>query len=120
MPKQPEDHRPKATAPRQYAFTTKVEGEGGRTKTVTHHLPPAENAVQHLSGRALRDATLAGEEGELRLGFQMLEACGAKPEAIEALYDLPAPEMLEHIGAWMNFKPSEEDASLGESSSSSD
>lgn len=119
MPKQPQDRMPKATAPKFYTFTAKVKGDDGKVKTVTHQLPLAEDAVPHLEGRALRDATLAGDAGELRLGFQMLEACQAKPEAVDALYSLPAPEMLEHIAGWMNFKPSEEDASLGESDSSS-
>ena len=109
MPKTPQDHKKKATKAARYTFTV---GE------VTHTLPSVTDAMDKISGRDLRDASIE-EGGDMALGFKLLEAVGAKPEAVDALLDLPAPKTLEHIHAWMAFKPSEGDASLGESSSSS-
>ena len=85
----------------------------------TYRLPPGETAVSKIPGRFLRDAAMDGEEGQMRLGFAMLEHVDADPGAVDALYAMPAPEMLVRIQEWMTFKPSEEDASLGESSGSS-
>lgn len=84
----------------------------------TYALPPGETAVEKISGRFLRDAYMDGDEGQMRLGFAMLEHVDADEGALDALYSMPAPRMLEVIQEWMTFKPSEEDASLGESSSS--
>ncbi len=90
--KQPQDRKPKKA--KHFTFTV---GE------VTHSLPPASDGVENISGRALRDASMGGDEEQLRLGFSMLEACGAEQAAIDALYDLPASKMLENIRAWMTF-----------------
>lgn len=109
--KTPQDRKPKGD---RYQFTATVDG---KPKTFT--LPSAAEASTKVSGRFLRDAAMKGEEGQIALGFATLEAAGATEAAIDALYDMPAPEMLEHIGAWMQFKASPEDASLGESSGSS-
>lgn len=108
MPKQPQDRKPKQEPG---AYTFRHDGK-------TYRLPSGETAVSKIPGRFLRDAYMDGDEGEMRLGFAMLEHVDATPGAIDALYSMPAPEMLDHVRAWMTFKPSEEDASLGESSSS--
>lgn len=108
--KTPQDRKPKKSA-EVYTFTAK-----GKRYT----LPSAEDAATKVSGRFMRDAVMKGDEGEMALGFATLEAAGAKQEAIDALYDLPVGEMLEHLGAWMSFKAAPEDASVGESSGSSD
>jgi hypothetical protein len=115
MPKTPQDHQPKA-ADAAYSFT--VADDNGKPRT--YRLPPGETAVSKIPGKFLRDAYMDGDEGQMRLGFAMLEAVDADQGALDALYAMPAPEMLEHVQAWMSFKPSEEDASLGESSSSSE
>jgi hypothetical protein len=104
--KSPQDRKKKAA---ESAYTFTVSGK-------RHVLPDAAAAAAHVSGRFLRDAALNGEEGQLALGFATLEAAGASDAAINALYDLPAGEMLEHIQAWMTFKAAPEDASVGESS----
>lgn len=93
-------------------YTFEVDGE-------TFSLPSAETGAETLPGRFIRDAAMEGQEGQMRLGFALLEATGADPAAIDALYDLPGPQMIDHIQAWMEFKPSRGDASVGESSSSS-
>ena len=105
MPKQPQDRRPKANG----AYTFRHAG-----KTFT--LPSAEDV--DLPGRFTRDAIMDGEEGQARLGFALLEKV-ATTEAQDALYDMPTSVMLERIREWLEFKGSPEDASLGESSSSS-
>lgn len=110
MPKQPQDHKPKQQ-PNVYTF---------RHNGTTYRLPSGETAVDKIPGKFLRDAYMDGDEGQMRLGFAMLENIDADPAALEALYSMPAPQMLEHLQGWMSFKPSEEDASLGESSGSSD
>jgi len=110
MPKQPQDRKPKTTTD---AYTFRHDGK-------TYRLPPGETAVSKIPGRFVRDAIMDGDEGELRLGFAMLENVDASEGALDALYSMPGPEMMEHVRDWMQFKPSEEDASLGESSSSSD
>ena len=93
-------------------YTFEVDGK-------TYALPSAETGAETLPGRFLRDAAMEGQEGQIRLGFALLEATGADPAAIDALYDLPGPKMMEHIEAWMEFKPNRGDASVGESSGSS-
>lgn len=108
--KTPQDHKRKGEST-AYTFTVK-----GKTYT----LPSAQKASEKVPGRFLRDAALNGEEGQIALGFATLEAAGADDEAIEALYDLPTAKTLEHLGAWMQFKASPEDASVGESLGSSE
>lgn len=80
MPKTPQDRKPKDAA---YSFTVTDDG-----KARTYHLPAAETAVPKLSGRFLRDAYMDGEEGEMRLGFAMLEAVDADEGALDALYEI--------------------------------
>ena len=84
----------------------------------TYQLPPAETAVNEIPGKVLRDAYMDGDEGQMRLGFAMLELVEA-PGAIEALYEMPAPKMLEHIAAWMETRADDAAATVGESSPSS-
>lgn len=94
-------------------FTFEHDGE-------TFEIPSALTKYGEVSGRLIRDAYMDGDSGEMRLGFTLLEMVDADPAAIEALYDKPAPEMLDVFRAWMRFRPTEEDADLGESSASSD
>ena len=118
MPATPADRKPKT--PSGFTFDAVVRDDDGKPRTKTFALPPGETAVPKIPGKFLRDAYMDGDEGQMRLGFAMLEAVDADQGALDALYAMPAPEMLEVIQAWMTFKPSEEDASLGESSGSSD
>jgi hypothetical protein len=106
MPKQTE--KPAEPA----GFTFEHDGK-------TYTLPSGEDVAAQVPGRFLRDALMEGDAGELRLQFAMLDRLDAS-EAVEALYDMPTPDMLEVIRAWMSHKNDEVDASLGESSSSSD
>jgi hypothetical protein len=55
----------------------------------------------------------------MRLGFTLLEMVDAEPGAVEALYSMPADRMLATFRDWMRFRPTLEDATLGESSASS-
>lgn len=80
----------------------------------TYHLPASSTAVPHITGKVLRDAFMDGDEGQLRLGFTLLEHVDADEGAIDALYSMPAPDMLEHVKEWMQFTAGEDDASLGE------
>lgn len=86
----------------------------------TFSIPSALTKYDQVPGKFVRDAYMDGDEGEMRLGFTLLEMVDAEPGALDALYAKPAPEMLEVFRAWMRFRPSEEDATLGESSASSD
>lgn len=111
MPKQPQDRKPKADAS---VYTFEHDGK-------TYRLPNAADGVPLLRGKFLRDAFMDGEEGQLRLGFAMLEAIPDTEAARDALYAMPAPDMLAHVQAWMDAsKNASGGASLGESSSSSD
>lgn len=115
-PKNPQDRKAKAVATvtptpvNVYAFTWQGQ---------EHTLPAGETAAERIPGRVLRDAYLDGEDGQMRLSLRMLEAVDADPAALEALYDMPAPQMLDHIAAWMNMGTVAGDPSLGESSGSS-
>lgn len=84
----------------------------------TYNLPPASNGAEHVSGRRFRDAALGGEGENMALSLAMLEACRVAPTTLDALYDLPAPKMLDIVNRWMNAGDGE-GASLGESGGSS-
>jgi hypothetical protein len=92
-PKKPADRKPKAVKP-------PAAGEFTHDG-ITYVLPPPSAALEHLPGRALRDALLGGDEGEVRLGFRALEACGAPQDALDALYAKPIAEMMRVIGPWL-------------------
>lgn len=89
-PKKPQDRKPKAGE----GFTFEHDG-------VKHTLPAPSKALGVIPGRAFRDAMLGGEVGELKFALTCLEAVGAKPEALDALYAKPTAEMLEIAGRWM-------------------
>lgn len=92
-PRKPADHKPaKGTL---FTFT----GKDGKS----HMLPLASAGAEKLSGRVMRDAFMDGTEGELRLGFTLLEVCGASQVIVDALYDLPALETMKILADWMNF-----------------
>lgn len=89
---QPQDHLPKKAT--YFAFC--VEGN-------EHHLPLASTAAEKVPGRAMRDAFLAGEEGQMRLGFLMLEASGVDSKILDVIYDQPGPKTLEILSDWLEF-----------------
>ncbi len=97
----------------QQMFTFEHDGE-------TYSIPSALTKYDQVPGRLVRDAYMDGDEGEMRLGFTLLEMVDADPGALDAFYAMPAPKMLSTFREWMRFRPSEEDADLGESSASSD
>jgi hypothetical protein len=103
--KKPQDRLSKAPDAALYEF----QWEGG-----TFSLPPADSAVDRISGRQLRDAYMDGDEGQMRLGFAMLDSIDA-PEAIAALYSMPAPTMLDHLAGWMETRTRPDGATVGES-----
>ena len=91
--KTPQDHKPKATAGFQF------DGADGKS----HTLPHPSGALMLLPGRTFRDALMDGEEGQLRLAFTCLELVvdeDADKVTLDALYDLPAPDMIEIVGSW--------------------
>lgn len=106
--KQPQDRKPKRSAS-VYRFTW--DGQ-------SYQLPSGETAVDKVPGRALRDAYMDGEDGQMRLGFAMLENVDADPAALDALYAMPAPIMLDHLQKWMEVRADETSATVGESLSS--
>lgn len=85
--KAPQDHKPKG-------FTFTHDGK-------TYSLPAPSQALANLDGRALRDAILGGQMGELALGFRCLEAVGAEQEAVDAIYAMPVAETAATIADWM-------------------
>lgn len=104
--KQPTDHQPKEDEPRNYTFAW----DGS-----TYTLPPPDSAVDLVPGQVLRDAYMDGDEGQMRLGFHMLEKVAAEPGTVEALYAMPAPMMLTHLQSWMELRASTSEATVGES-----
>ena len=103
--KRPADHK-KPDQDELYEFTW----EG-----TTYRLPLVTDGMEKVSGRRLRDAVMGGDEGQLRLGFSILESLdNLEPGTLDALYDMPAPEMLEHLKGWME-RVREGQATVGES-----
>jgi len=95
-PRKPQDHKPKATKPKATKsddFTFEADG-------VTYTLPHPSAALANIDGRALRDALLNGEMGELALAFRCLEAVDAAPEAIDAIYAKPVTETAGIVVSW--------------------
>jgi|GEM_PF-3611396 len=67
-----------------------------------HVLPPASDGAAKIPAGTVLDAVESGDEmSQLRLGWSMLKACGATPEAIEALRAMPMTRFGEVIGKWM-------------------
>ena len=88
--KTPQDHKAKVTG-----FTFDADGK-------TYTLPHPSVALANLPGRALRDAMLGDEGEQLKFGMRCIEAVDADPTALDALYSLPAPDMVDVIGRWMS------------------
>lgn len=90
--KQPEDHK---TKPKPYSF----KGEGGKSYT----LPFASKGAASVPGQVTRDAIMDrdDETAQMRLGFALLEACGASEAALAAVYAKPTSEMIDLLGEWM-------------------
>jgi len=88
--KTPQDHKAKASD----GFTFDHDGK-------TYTLPAPSQALANLDGRALRDAVLGGQMGEIALGFRCLEAVGADQAAIDAVYAKPVTETAALIASWM-------------------
>lgn len=90
MPTTPQDRKPRKVT----KFTFDIAGK-------PYTLPLASKAAAKVSGRALRDAALNGQEGQIALGFQMLDACGADQATIDAILDLPGPRTVQIIEDWL-------------------
>lgn len=87
----PADRKPK-TGKDEVSFT-----HDGRT----YVLPAPSEALLQIPGRALRDALMASDgTGELKLMFMCLEAVGAAPGTVDALYEKPIPEMMGIASKW--------------------
>lgn len=99
-PRKPADHKAK---PVPYTFEAPAVDKDNKPIVKTHTLPFASKGAEKLTGRDTRDALMNGDVGQLKLGFVMLEASGAKPEAINAMYDLPNARCLEILGEWMEY-----------------
>lgn len=91
-PKKPSDRLPK----RATKFTFEVDAK-------TYSLPLASVAAENVTGRQTRDALVDGELGQIRLGFLMLENCGADPKSIDALYDQSKDFTVQTLHDWMTF-----------------
>lgn len=89
-PRKPQDHLEKSTG----AFTFDHNG-------TTYELPAPAAAVGLVSGRVFRDAAIGGQEGQMGLGFHLLEALTLPDGALDALYEKPAPETLAIIEGWL-------------------
>ncbi len=78
-----------------------TEDEDSYTEDQEFALPFASTGAENVSGLAIRNASMGGEEEQLKLGFIMLEACDVDEETLAAFYSLPATSMLEHLETWM-------------------
>jgi len=85
--KAPADHKPKG-------FTFDHDGR-------TYTLPAPSQALANLDGRALRDALLGGQMGEIQLAFRCLEAVGADQATIDAIYAKPVAETTDVVVRWL-------------------
>jgi hypothetical protein len=74
----------------------------------TYHLPPVQTAIATLPGKYLRDAYMDGANGDVRLGFAMLENADVDEAIVAAIYDVPGPRMLSIISDWMQYTPANE------------
>ena len=91
-PRKPADRKPAKGA--LFSFV----GADGKS----HTLPLASAGTEKMSGRQMRDAVMdGGGMGELKLGYAMLEACGAPQPVVDAIYDLPNEQCLTVLGEWM-------------------
>lgn len=94
-PRKPQDRKVKArpkNAPQTF------QGRDG----VTYTLPAPTAALEHMSGRDIRDALLSQDKAEeAALAFRILERCEPGQDLLDALYDLPVTETLRIIGTWM-------------------
>lgn len=106
--RKPQDRKPAKGA--LFTFT------GGDGKSYT--LPLASKGTEKMTGRQMRDAVMSSGLGELRLGFSMLEACGASKAAVDAILDLPNEETLRVLADWMTHGDGQ-GASVPQSSGSS-
>jgi hypothetical protein len=90
--KTPQDRKPKAST--DFTF------EGGDGKY--YPLPAPSSAAARIPGRLLRDAIMAGDDdmAQARLSFAALEASQPEAASLDALYDLPVPEMLAVVNRW--------------------
>jgi hypothetical protein len=93
--KAPQDRKPKKAkaTPTGYAF----EGADGETYYLP---PPTAERLEGLPGRILRDAAMGGEDALLKLMFTCLELSVPEPGVLDALYDLPAPQMMPVLQDW--------------------
>lgn len=91
--KAPQDRKPKAVEGFQF---TGADGKG-------HTLPHPSDGLKLLPGRAFRDALMDGEEGQIRMAFRCLELVVDDGDpALDALYDLQAPDMIEIVATWFS------------------
>ncbi len=100
-PKKPQDHKPAA-----HTF---------RVGRKTYTLPSPVEAVKNMSGRDMREVLMGGQQGELTVGFRLLEASDPGEDLLNALYDLPAPECLAILGEWMRSARDEDGTTLPQS-----
>lgn len=102
----PQDHKAKA-GPFTFKAPVTTPAAGttpARTTIKTFTLPSARDATRKVKGRLMRDAAMNRDDGmaQMRLGIATLEASGAPPEAIDALYELDSDAMTDILGAWLN------------------
>lgn len=94
-PRKPQDRKPKS--PPKNAPVTFVGADGQ-----TYALPAPTTALERMTGRDIRDALLSQDKAEeARMAFRILERCEPGQDVLDALYDLPAAEMLGIVGRWM-------------------
>jgi len=97
-PRKPQDRKPKKTTTaardRSAPFVFTAGGE-------EFELPSPEEAAGKVSGRVVRDAIMdPSQDAQMRLAFATLESSGPDSAALDALYDLPAADMLQVVADW--------------------
>ena len=103
MPTQPQDHKPAKGQPFRF---TDADGKA-------HKLPLVSEGHARLTGRDFRDAALGGDIGQVAYLFKLLEAARPDEAALDALYAMPQPDMLEILEKWGEHGDGD-GASLGE------
>jgi len=97
-PREPQDHKPSKAAQAARDRTAMFSFTAGG---VEYALPSPEQSAGKVSGRFVRDAVMGTDEAaQVRLAFATLEASDPDEGALDALYELPAQEMLTIVTEW--------------------
>ena len=98
--KKPADRKPKQVIADLKADATEPEPFTFEHDGQTYTLPPASEAMLELDGGDLMDA-LESDDGEVKLGIQLLRLSKVEPDALKALRSKKIVEFATLVGQWL-------------------